>query len=157
MKKITLLASLALTALLTAPAHSATASNTFNVGVTLTPVCKISTITDIAFTYTSFQTGASTATGGAFTLQCTQGLSHSMGLVLGTTVAAGATTITTTDSAVNLAYTLSTPSVVAATGAALNYKIGGTMGLGQAGTCAGPAACTNSGATNKQYTLVITY
>ena len=156
MKKITLLTSLALAALLTAPAHSASVSNPFNVAINLTSVCRLSAITDVVFNYTAFQTGAQPSTGGGFTLQCTSGVAHTMGLVLGTAAGPGATSITTTDSAVNLAYTLTTPTVVAANGAALTYSIGGSMAAAQAGTCA-IGSCTNGAATNKAYTLYITY
>ena len=156
MKKIALLTSLALAALFTAPAHSVTVSNPFNVAINLTSVCKLSAITDVAFSYTAFQAGAQASTGGGFTLQCTSGVTHSMGIVLGTGAGPGATSVTTTDSAVNLAYTLTTPTVVAANGTALTYSIGGSMAAAQAGTCA-TGSCTNGAATNKSYTLYITY
>ena len=155
MKKIALVAALALAAVLTAPAHSATVSNPFNVAINLTSVCRLSTITDVAFTYTAFQTTAQASTGGAFTLQCTNGVSHTMGLVLGTT-GVGSTSVTTTDNAVTLAYTLTTPPVLAANGTARPYTIGGSMNADQAGTCA-TTTCTNGPASNKGYTLIITY
>ncbi len=56
-------------------AQAATVSGNFNVTVTLTSVCTIGAITDLAFgTYTAFQPGAQVATPTSATLSCTRGL-----------------------------------------------------------------------------------
>ncbi len=140
-------------------AQAAVTSGTFNVDINLTAVCKLGTIAPVAFTYDSLQVGAATATGGGFTLQCTNGLAApSLGLVLGAAAGPGTASVTTTDNVVNLAYTVTVPTVTAPNGTAVNYAITGTMDANQAGTCASSAApCTNSTATNRAYTLYVTY
>ena len=143
MKKILLpLAVLALVA--TAPAEAATAGPTnFNVKVTLTPSCSITQApTDVVFSYTSFQPANSTATGGAFKVKCTNGVGYSVGLDA------------TSGTLIGLNYSLTAPTgLQTGTGADQDLTIGGTMALGQSGTCAGPAACT---ATDVR-TVTITY
>src|SRR4051812_32349328 len=90
----------------TAPSDAATTSGTFNVNVTLNSTCSLSSIAALDFTYTSFQGTASTATGGGYTLTCTNALPYSFGLQLGagTPVPPGTATITATDNAVQLQY-----------------------------------------------------
>lgn len=56
-------------------AQAATVTQPFNVTVTLTSVCTMGAITDLAFgTYTAFQAGIQTATPTTATLTCTRGL-----------------------------------------------------------------------------------
>lgn len=157
MKKLLLTAALSLAAV---GATAATTSGTFNVNINLTASCKLSSITDMLFDYTSFQAGAQASTGGGFTLQCTNGLAApAFAVKLGTAAGAGTASVTTTDSALNLVYTVSAPTAaITPDGTAKSYSLAGSMAANQSGTCASSAApCTNTSATNKQYTLVVTY
>ena len=157
MKKLILVTALGFIGLLTAPVQATTTSDTFNVNINLTSACKLSSITDIQFTYAALQSGIQSATGGAFTLQCTNGLAApTLGLTAGVAPAPGTASVTTTDNVVNLTYQLTVPTVTAPTGSAVPYSIAGTMAANQAGTCAG-STCANGAATNKAYTLYVTY
>jgi hypothetical protein len=152
MKKIALIAAAAFAAL-SMSAQAATETGNFNVNITLTSKCLLTTsaaTTDINFAYESFQTGAQPSTGGAFTLQCTNGLTP-------TSFSLDATNVT--DAQTNLQYTLTLPAPVMANGLVQNYTITGSMAANQSGTCAtGPATpCTNGTSANKQRTLTITY
>lgn len=124
-------------------AAAATATATFNVTATLTSVCTVSTPSAVAFTYTSFQAGPATATGGAFSVTCTGNLPYSLA------VSAASGTV------IGLAYTLTVPTgTQTGSGLAQNYTIGGSMTAGQAGTCATSATpCTGS----NTHTLTVTY
>lgn len=153
MKKILLASATALGLLLGLPSHAATTTGTFNVNITLTSVCTLGTITDVAFAYTSFQVAAATGTGGGFNVTCTPGLQYSMAL---TTTSTGLTA-DVTDDAVNLAYTLAVPAATqTGTGAAQPFTVTGNMNGGQAGSCA-TTTCTNAAATNRGKTLTVTY
>jgi hypothetical protein len=107
-------------------AQAGTATGNFNVTVNLTSKCEISAgPADVAFTYTSFQPGAATSTGGAYTVRCTNTLPYTMSLdaVAGTVV--------------GLNYTLALSAASGTgNGAGQAYSINGTMASGQAGTCA---------------------
>ena len=159
MKKLILVIALGLSAIATLPAHAAVTSGTFNVNINLTAACQIGTIAPVQFNYTALQGTAATATGGGFTLQCTNGLAApSLGLVLGAAAGPGTANVTTTDSFVNLQYTITAPTTTAPNGTAQAYSITGTMAASQAGTCSSSAApCTNATATNRGYTLYVTY
>lgn len=147
MKKLSILASALLAGLVSASAQAATATNTFDVTINLTSVCKISTVPTIAFTYTSFQSAAAPASS-SFDVLCT----NTLPITSITLDSAGVT-----DSATNLAYTLALGAVpTAGTGAAQTISITGSMAADQAGTCA-TATCDNALATNKTRTLTITY
>jgi hypothetical protein len=108
----------------------------------------------VAFTYTSFQGTASTATGGTFNMKCTNTMPYKIGFTNATTPA---TTDAVTDDAVNLAYTL-TLSGTTGTGSGVDqaYTVTGTMAAAQAGTCL-TATCTNTAATNKTRTIYVVY
>jgi len=107
-------------------AQAATATGNFNVTVNLTSKCEIvSAPTDVAFTYTSFQAAASTATGGAFQVRCTNTLPYTMSLDAASGTVSG------------LNYTLSLSAASASgSGAAQSYTVNGSMVSGQGGTCA---------------------
>ena len=107
-------------------AHAATATGGFNVTVNLTSKCEVvSAPTDVAFTYTSFQAAAATATGGAYSVRCTNTLPYTMSL----DAASGTVT--------GLNYTLSLSAASGTgTGAAQAFSVNGSMVSGQAGTCA---------------------
>lgn len=128
-------------------AHAASVTGNFNVNITLTSACQISTAPSaITLTYTAFQGTA--ATGSTpFGVKCTNTLPYTMALDSGAT----------TDNAVNLAYT-TTLSAASGTGTGIeqSYSVTATIASGQAGTCA-TTSCTNAAATNKQRTLTVTY
>jgi hypothetical protein len=145
MKKILLplVSALALGLAASAGAATTVGPQNFNVTVTLTPSCSISQApNDVAFTYTSFQGAASTATGGDFKVKCTNGLAYTLGLDA------------TSGAVIGLNYTLTPPAASqTGTGADQTFAIGGTMASGQSGTCAGPAACSGTSVR----TLTVTY
>jgi hypothetical protein len=148
MKKLALglLATAALAAAL-APlsANAATATSGFNVTVSLTSSCSITTPpSDVAFTYTSFGP-AVTATPGAFAVRCTNSLPYGLSLD-----AAGGTVI-------GLAYTLSLSAATATgNGVAQSFSIGGGMIAGQSGTCSSTTTTPCTGTDNTRL-LTITY
>ena len=153
MKKILLASATALGLFFGLPSQAATTTGTFNVNITLTSVCTLGTITDVAFAYTSFQNTAVAGTGGGFNVTCTPGLQYTMAL----TTTNGGGTADVTDDAVNLAYTLAVPATTqTGTGAAQAFTVTGTMAANQAGTCA-TTTCTNAAASNRGKTLTVTY
>lgn len=132
----------------TAPAQAAIVSSNFNVDITLTSACSVSTPVNLAFTYTALQVAPSTATS-PFNVICATGLPYTVTLT-GTNV---------TDDAVGLAYSLALTAPVGGgtgTGLAQAYSVGGSIAGGQAGTCI-TASCTNALATNNLKTVTVTY
>jgi len=146
MKKILLPLATALAVLGAADASAVSSNTPFNVKVDLTAVCSVvGSIADVQFAYTSFQVGASTSTGGGFTVKCTTGLPYTFAFNPngnGTMPATG------------LTYTLTAPTPAAGTGANQGYTITGSMAGGQGGTCAGPTGgvCSDTDAS-KQLTI----
>jgi spore coat protein U-like protein len=143
MKKIlmTLAAGTTMIALMPA-AHAATANQNFNVTVNLTSVCAITAgPADVAFTYTSFQGSAAVATGGGFSVRCTNTLPYTLSLDATSGTVSG------------LNYTLALSAASGAgTGAAQSYTVNGGMVANQSGDCAA-ATCAGSAVR----TLTITY
>ena len=140
-------------------AEAGNTSGTFNVNVTLTSACTLSAVTNVAFAYTSLQAAAANATGGGFSVSCTNTLPYTFGLQAGSGAATppGASTISVTDNAVNLGYSLGLSAAGGTgNGVAQNFSVTGTMAGSQAGTCAA-ASCTNGAATNKTHTLIVNY
>ncbi len=129
-----------------APAQAVgTVSTNFNVDITLSPLCSVSTPAPLAFTYTSFQPTAATA-ATPFTVTCPTGIPYTVG------VTAGAT-----DNAVQLAYSLALSSGAGTgTGVAQNYAVNGTIASGQGGACTS-VPCTNAAATNNVQTITVAY
>ncbi len=131
-----------------APAQAVgTVSTNFNVDITLSPLCSVSTPAPLAFTYTSFQPTAATA-ATPFTVTCPIGIPYTVG------VTAGAT-----DNAVQLAYSLAVAAPVGGgtgTGVVQNYAISGTIASGQGGACT-TVPCTNALATNNVQTITVAY
>ena len=155
MKKLLLSLAAVSMAAFTFSASAASVSNPFNVKVILQSACKMSTITDVDFlTYTSLQAGAQTATGGAFTVTCTNTLPYTLKFVSD----AGAVTDSGTFPTLNLAYTLGL-SAAGGTGNGLaqSYNVTGGMVAGQAGNCAGPAATTCTETRTAAHTLFVVY
>ena len=142
----------------------------FDVTVTLTPICTATSFAPAALAfgaYTAFG-AAVVATPISSTLTCTRGLTGmtaAFDTVGGDRTTASASTNATAEGVVaGLRYTMAatrsttttgTPASTAIIGSAdvFAYQITGNMELGQAGTCAGPAAC--SGTQSRQ--LTITY
>ena len=158
MKRI--LTATAIAAALTAGnAQAGNTSGTFTVNVTLTSACTLSAVTAVDFAYTSLQAAVANATGGGFSVSCTNTLPYTFGLQAGNGAATppGAATIAVTDNAVNLNYSLGLSAAGATgNGAAQAFSVTGTMAGSQAGTCA-TASCTNAAATNKTHTLIVNY
>lgn len=154
MKKIILAATFAISGMLMDPVQAASDSATVTVNITLTSKCVFGAASPLVFSYTSFQAAAATATGGTFNMKCTNTMPYKLGF---TNAPAPATTETTTDDFVNLAYTLGlSASTGVGSGVDQAYNVTGTMALGQAGTCL-TASCTNGVATNKVRTLYVVY
>lgn len=130
-KQLKLLAAAATIAFGSANAATTGPTN-FNVVVNLTSSCSISAVSDVTFTYTSFQAGPAVATPGNFTVSCTNGVPYTMALD-----AAGGTVI-------GLNYTVALSSAGGTgSGAAQAYTITGGMVGNQGGTC-GAATCVGT-------------
>jgi hypothetical protein len=157
MKKIILVIALGFAAILSAPAQAANDSATVNVTINLTSKCVIGTVADVAFTYTSFQATAATATGGAFNMKCTNTMPYKIGFTNAPTPATTDVVSGPGDQATGLNYTLGL-SATAGTGTGIDqpYTVTGTMAAAQAGTCL-TATCTNTGSTNKTRTIYVVY
>lgn len=146
-------------ALASASVHAGNTSGQFNVVITLTSACTLSAVNAVNFAYTSLQGAAATGTGGGFSVTCTNSLPYTFGLQSGSGAATppGAATISVTDNAVNLGYTLGLSAAGGTgNGAAQSYSVTGSMSANQAGTCAA-ASCSNAAATNKTNTLILNY
>lgn len=129
-------------------AQAAAVNSVFNVDITLTSACAVSTPANLTFAYTALQAANATATS-PFSVTCVTGLPYTVG-VSGANV---------TDSAVGLAYSLVIAAPVGGgtgTGAAQSYAVNGTIASGQAGTCI-TATCTNAASINNVKTLTVTY
>jgi spore coat protein U-like protein len=122
-------------------AQAASTSGGFNVTVNLTSKCEVTSVGDVAFTYTSFQAAPAAGVGGAVSIRCTDTLPYTMALD-----AAGGTVA-------GLSYTLSlSANSGTGTGVAQAYTVNGSMVAGQGGTCA-LGSCAGSDAR----TLTVTY
>lgn len=139
------------------PAQATVATNNFNVTINLTSKCEVVSVPTAAFTYTSFQTTNATFSS-SFNIRCTNTLPiSSIRLDDGAGGVASGLAQTYTDQATGLAYTLTLSTVpTAGNGSNQSVSLDGSMGLGQAGTCA-TATCANTASTNKQRTITITY
>lgn len=146
MKKLILVAALGLAAV-GMSAHAATATQNFDVTINLTSVCQIVSAPAATFNYTSFQ-GTNATFSSSFNVRCTNTLPI-------TSIALDSLSVT--DAATNLAYTLALTGVpTAGTGLNQSVTLNGTMASGQAGTCA-TATCTNTASGNKTRVITITY
>ena len=146
MKKLALAVVLGLTALVSTPTFAANQTDNVSVSINLTPICQITTPGALTFNYTSFQTGAQAATGGAFTIKCTTSLPYKVGF---DSTATPATTKTVTAAASNLqlGYSLGLSGSTTGTGTgatAISLSVTGSMSSGQSGDCATGAGCTAS-------------
>ena len=169
MKKLlaTLLTSITFLVAMMPATNAATVAQPFNVTVTLTSVCTMATIGDLAFgTYTAFQAGAQTATPTTATLTCTRGLTgvtanFDTTAGIGSTGAAAAATAVGAGVIAGLEYNITaTPGTTTAGTAASSvsigtadsrpYTIAGTMPASQAGTSA-------TGVQTQVRTLTVNY
>jgi Spore Coat Protein U domain len=158
MNKIVLASALGLAALVSSmSAQAVDVTGNFNVNITLTANCAITTAaTDINLTYTSFQTAASTGSTN-FNVRCTTGLPYTVKLD-GTPAGL---VYSYTDVTTALPYTLTLNSAGANGNAAnQNYTVAASIALGLSGNCATPGgSCTNNiaAATDRTRTVTITY
>ncbi|NOU01510.1 MAG: fimbrial major subunit CsuA/B family protein [Gallionella sp.] len=143
----TIAAAMMFAAASSAQAAAATVSTTFNVDISLSPLCSVTTPANLAFNYTSFQpTPAAAST--PFTVTCPNGTPYTVGVTGGAT-----------DDAVNLTYNLAVAAPVGGgtgSGVAQSYAINGTIASGQGGTCT-TNPCTNALATNNVQTITVSY
>jgi len=174
MKRFLVFGVAAIVSLSTVPvAQSATTvSGNFNVTASLTSVCTMAAVGDLAFgSYTALQTSAVTATPVTATLTCTRGMaaggitaSFDTNAGVGATAAAAAANAVGAGVIAGLQYDITaTPGTVSAgteatassigTADTRPYTITGTMPAGQAGSCTG-STCTG---VTQQRTLTITY
>ena len=94
-KKLAILvAALGMVGLGSGVSEAANTSGTLNVNITLTSTCTLGAVSPVAFTYTSLG-GAATATGGGFSVTCTNSFPYTFGLQAGSGAAVppGAATI----------------------------------------------------------------
>ena len=117
---------------------------TFTVSILTPATCTTTTPGTVFFAYTSFQAGIQAATGGAFSVTCTNTLPYTF-------------TITQNNlSLLGLNYSLGTSAAGGTgNGAAQSYSVTGSMAASQSGTCA--SAGGNCNATNATNTLTINY
>lgn len=139
-------------------AYAGTATGTFNVSISLTNACTVTTsATPASFTYTSNQVAAAPLGGTtSFSLNCTKNVPYTLALDAGGTGYTGSFTSPTgtyTDTATNLTYTLTLPTPTAGTGAAQAYTMAGSMAGGQAGQCGTIGGCTSTNA----HTITVTF
>jgi spore coat protein U-like protein len=118
------------------------ASGTFPVSINTSAVCSITTIPNIALSYTAFSAAAVTA-NTPFGVTCSNGLAYSMALDRSSDVAVG----------VNYSLALSALNSPG-TGVQQNYTVTATAAAGQAGTC---ASTTCTGTQVAPHTVTITY
>jgi hypothetical protein len=143
--RIALAASGLLASFAPALAVTNTPASAFSVTATLASKCEVTAApTNVAFSYTSFQTGAATSTGGAFSVRCTTNLPYTIAL----------STTSGTVPGVSLAYTLAL-SAASGVGAGLTttpYTINGTMAANQSGIC-NTSATTCTGTDTQTVTV----
>lgn len=142
-------ATIAATMLLAAASAQAvgtgTVSTNFNVDISLSPLCSVTTPANLAFTYTSFQPTAATATT-PFTVTCPLNTAYTVNVTSGAT-----------DDAVQLTYNLALSAAGGTgNGAAQSYAVNGTIASGQGGACT-TVPCTNALATNNVQTITVAY
>jgi len=120
-------------------AEAVDVTSNFDVTVALTSVCQISTAPgNVAFTYTAFQVGNSTA-NTSFGVRCTNNLGYTMALDTPGSESVG-----------GLTYSLVLSSASGTgSGSAQSYNINGTMAGGQGGDA--------TAGTTQTRTLTITY
>ena len=138
-----------------------TTTGTFNVAVTLTTKCEIfsgstatSAIGNLAMSYTSFQTTASTGSTN-FKVRCTNTLPYSMAL----------DSASVTDGTTGLAYTLALSTSASGNATTANASLTSLTGNGNTGQtyyvygniAAGQDGTSTAGTANNTRTLTITY
>lgn len=165
-KTMFMLAGLASMLAVVPAAQAATVAGNFNVTVSLTSVCTMAAVNDLAFgNYTAYQTGALVATPTTATLSCTRGLTGFTAAfdtaAVGSTAAGTATNAVGAGVLAGLQYdiTAAPGTVTAGTAATASsigtseshaYTISGTMPSSQAGVL-------SAGVQTQLRTLTITY
>jgi len=134
----------------------------FNVVINLTARCTVTTPTDLTFNYTTLQGVVANATGGLFSVRCTDTLPYTFGLQAGNGAATppGAASIAVTDAIVNLDYTLALSAAGGTgNGGSQDFNVTGQMVANQVGKCATSLpTCSNGGAgANRTHTLIVNY
>lgn len=150
MKKLLLPLALFVAVLATMPVSAGNDVAPFNVDVTLTPACKITTAPGtITLTYTALQATEAAQTTD-FGVTCSNGLAYTMALSV-----TNANTLGLTIPLVirNSGDTADVTTSQSGTGAELSYKIKATIASGQAGNNCTGAACNSIIAR----TLTVTY
>lgn len=164
-----------LAAVLSIPAQGAvlTDSKTFSVTVNLTPVCTVSTPSTLSLDYTDNQGSPATA-NSAFTTTCTSGVAYTLALGGTGLTAPGTGNTLYTATAAGLNYTLEiqdtdasnapvdpTVAITAASSAAKGFRVAGSIGANQAGTCAASdtvsASVNTCAVVTASRTITITY
>jgi hypothetical protein len=144
LKSLTSVAGAAIFLAMVPGAQAASTSSGFNVTVNLSGLCQIQSISDVAFSYSSFQTSVANSTGGAVSVRCTNNLGYSLALDA------------TSGAVIGLNYTLGLSGTTGTgNGATQGFTISGTMAAGQSGNCA-TAGGSCSGTDNTR-TLTVTY
>src|SRR5262249_25465795 len=113
--------------------------------------------------YTSFTGGNTAATGGGYSVTCTNSLPYVFGLNAGnSTTAPGnpkGTPLTITDAAVGIQYTLDLSNAGGTgNGPGQSQSITGNIAGPQAGTCTTlGGVCNNTGSANRTQTLIVNF
>ena len=117
---------------------------TFTVSILTPSTCTTTTPGNVFFAYASFQASVQAATGGAFSVTCTNTLPYTF-------------TITQNNlSLLGLNYTLGTSAAGGTgNGGTQSYSVTGSMAASQSGTCASAGGICN--ATNATNTLTVNY
>jgi hypothetical protein len=151
-------------AVLTSSAQAATTTQTFNVNLTLTPMCYINlaagpangTVTDVALSYTAFQATAAQAST-SFVVKCTNTWPYDVAVSSDTGTVDGITYFVKLVAGASPSYASATGSgsVTGESGdgsTGKTYSVGVQAASGQPGTCAtGP--CTGS----QSHTVTVTF
>ena len=135
--------SLTLTGTAPSPPGSATLAGspkTFTVSILTPATCSVTTPSTVSFSYTSFQAGIASASGGAFNVNCTSTLPYTMSVS------------PTGGTLLGLNYTVSVSAGGTGTGANQAQTVSGSMAAGQAGTCS-TAGCMAS----NPHTVTVSY
>jgi hypothetical protein len=158
MKKLIVAAALGLSAI-SMSSFAANATDSVPITINLAPICQITTPGTLTFEYESFQTGQTTATGGAFTIKCTTSLSYKVGFDA-TAAPAVVKPVGAGVGNLQLAYDLGLSGTTSGNGTGntpISLFVTGTMALGQSGTCATASMvagkCTSTSETHAIYVV----
>lgn len=153
MKRIVLASALAACAVLPLAANAAgSAADNFDVNITLTTACTLTTPGALAMSYTAF--GAAATGSTSFDVKCSEGLGFGLGL----------DAASVTDGATGLPYTLALKAANVGTAAVAAGTLNGQTGTAAGTTyyvqgyiAAGLAGTTTAGAVNNTRTVTVSY